>query len=89
MKTQPHNDRSAFHLDLHAPSIFTADKSGNNKFAGLGSTQLNRGQIATLAVVRHERETGRSRGSIPGLSKVGDDLIEQGQQNRRKKWNAR
>lgn len=69
-----HNERAAFHWDTGEPSIFASDPH----FRAASTTGKSLSATASDAVSRHVAATGRSPGSINGLSNRGDDLIEQG-----------
>lgn len=61
------------------PSIFAKDRLANGTFKN-GKT---RSQVASESVDRRREETGICPGSIAGMSKAGDDYIEQHAVNRR------
>lgn len=62
------------------PSIFMAAGWGRG-----GSTGKTMNAIQSATVARKTRETGRSPGSISGLSKRGDVHIEESNHTRRRK----
>lgn len=71
---------NAFHWrDDPRPSIFATDPAfrANNS----GKTQS---QTSSEAVSRHMQATGRSPGSIRGISSRGNLLIEEGEYSRRR-----
>ena len=54
------------------PSIFATDKA----FIPHGPRGLSFSQAATLTSAEHEKKTGRSRGTIAGISDKADEAIE-------------
>lgn len=71
---------SAFYWrDNTAPTIFAQDRA----FTGRALDGRTQGELATEAVERRTRETGRSPGSLYGVSAKGNRLIAEGNQRRR------
>lgn len=70
---------SAFYWNTGEPSIFATDSA----FAKGSRSGRSMNQLQTEAMTRYTKRTGRSAGSIPGISAKGDKLIEQGNYERR------
>jgi hypothetical protein len=63
------------------PSIFANDP----KFCGNRKNGKTQSQVSSETVARLTEESGRSPGSIPGISAKGDALIEQSNYRRGRK----
>lgn len=68
-----HNSLSAFHWrDDPRPSIFMSSRTFVANVNGKSASQT-----ASQAVQRHEEETGRSRGTVFGISAKSDKAAEE------------
>ena len=66
------------YAEFPRPSIFLSDPA----FYRAASTGRRVNDIQSAAVARYEKATGRSCGSIPGISAKGNLLIEEGNHRR-------
>jgi hypothetical protein len=62
------------------PSIFLRDPT----FTPKNKAGQTMSQISSAVVTKHIARTGRSPGSIKGISQAGDSLIEQAEHDRRR-----